>query len=158
MLGKRHLPGRRCAVRTPGGTRMSLFAELVREVADEKNNTLAACLLKAKVVASKLKSRKFRQWVDAELEGYQTRETVPDYRIISPQLIGHFSGMFGSRVKNVILSTDGLPPNAREVVENFCFTDNIGGLEGLLESESQTFHRRWDISLVELLRQVDGVR
>jgi hypothetical protein len=136
----------------------NLFSQLLEEVADEKNNTLSSCLLRAKLLASKLKSRRFRQWVDRELEGYQDLDSVPDYRTIRPQLIGHFSGTWGARARNVILSTDGLPPTIRELVETFRFTDNSGQLEALLGADTNVFHRRWDITLVELLRQVSGVR
>jgi hypothetical protein len=137
---------------------MSLFSQLLREVSDEQNHTLSSCLLKAKLLASKLKGRKFRQWVDVELDGYQNREVVPDYRIIRPRLIGHFSGGWGSRMRNVLLTTDGLPPEIRELVENYWFTDNIGSLEALLDADTDVFRRRWDINLVDLLRRVPGVR
>ena len=55
--------------RKKGGT-VSLFSELLKDTADVRNASLAACLFKAKVLASKLQSATFRRWVDAELDGY----------------------------------------------------------------------------------------
>jgi hypothetical protein len=40
---------------------MSKFSELIDEVADQKSHSLSDVLLKAKVLAHRLKSRKFRQ-------------------------------------------------------------------------------------------------
>ena len=96
---------------------MNQFAELLREVADEKNHTLSNCLFKAKLLAANLKGRKFKQWINAELEGYQQKGDVPDYGIIRPPLVGDFHGPGGSAVNRATLSTSGLPENIRELVD-----------------------------------------
>jgi hypothetical protein len=137
---------------------MNLFAQLLQEVADQANHSLCTCMLKAKLLASRLKGRKFRQWVDAELGGYPSRESAPPYRTIRPRFVGHFYGYGGAQVRNVILTTEGLPPELRHSIENHTFTEHIGGLEALLESGVDTFNHRWDISVVEVLRRVGGVR
>jgi hypothetical protein len=137
---------------------VELFVQLLNEVADEKI-TLSSCLLKAKLLASCLKSRKFRQWVDAELEGYKGElSSVPDYRVIRPQLVGHFTGPFRSAMRNVLLTLDRIPSDIRELIDHHWFRDNIGGLEALLEADTDVFHRRWDITFVDLYRRIGGVR
>lgn len=47
----------------------SKFSQLIEDVADQKNHSLSDVLLKAKVLAHRLKSRNFRQWVNLEING-----------------------------------------------------------------------------------------
>jgi|GEM_PF-6057513 len=84
---------------------MSRFSELIDQAADQKANTLSDVLMKAKVLASQLRSRKFRQWLDAELNGYEHPETIPDYRILSAQLLGEFGGYFHSFLRTPLSVT-----------------------------------------------------
>jgi len=137
---------------------MGFFAQLVERVADEESHPISSCLLQAKILASKLRGRKFRQWVDQELDGYSSPEDIPDYRWISPPLYGDFAGHFGSQMRNVRLSTDGLPSEIRLKVETIRLPQNVGTLEGMLSSPTDYFERQWEISLVELLRRSSGVR
>lgn len=137
---------------------MSFFAQLLERVADEENHPLSSCLLQAKVLASKLRSPKFRQWVDTELEGYANLEQVPDYRMIRSPLYGDFAGPFHSEVRNVRLSIDGLPPDMRELIEIVPFTGNIGQLEALFNANTEMLYHPWDVEVVELLRHSPGVR
>ena len=57
---------------------MSLFSELLNEVADANKHPLAGCLFRAKLLGSRPPARNFRRWVDAELEGYPSADSVPD--------------------------------------------------------------------------------
>jgi hypothetical protein len=122
---------------------VSLFSDLLNDVADVKNATLAKCLFKAKVLASKFPSPIFRRWVDPELAGYVGSESVPDYRSVRPILQGDFFGPFGSGMRNVALSTEGLSPEIRAMLENFRFNHNIGELEAWLNNESEILEVKW---------------
>src|SRR5437879_5485936 len=75
-------------------TTMSGFSQLIDDVADQKNNSLSDVLLKAKVLAHRLKSRTFRQWVNSEIDGYGDKNKLPDYRIVGCNLRGDFNGYF----------------------------------------------------------------
>ena len=70
----------------------SLVEELQREALDPKVG-VADLLRKALVVATKLNLRKFRSWVEKELNGY-TNGDVPDYRVIigNVRVINPFRG------------------------------------------------------------------
>ena len=137
---------------------MTTFSTLIEEVADQSNHSLAAVLMKSKLLASRLRSRNFKKWVDSELNGYDSDDTLPDYRIIYPRLLADFSGPFGSGTKNVPLSMTGFPENIRNYVERHCFFENIGSLESSLDSKSETYHRHFDIEIVELVRRGPCVR
>lgn len=136
---------------------MSQFSALIDEVADPKNHTLGEVLLKAKVLGSKLKSRKFRQWVDAELNGYEKPKDVPEYRIISTHLQGIFGGPFQSSIRNVALSTRGLPESLRDIIDRFRVSNNVGELESLAATGAPNLGRVWDFAVVEAFR-VYGVQ
>jgi hypothetical protein len=56
-----------------------LVLQLQEDVLD-KGVSLADLLRKAKVVATKLDLAEFGSWVDRELNGYGTGETIPEYR------------------------------------------------------------------------------
>src|SRR5690348_2818918 len=96
---------------------MSRFSQLIDEVADQKNHSLSDVLLKAKVLAHKLRSRTFRQWVNSEIDGYKDKDQLPDYRVLRCKLRGDFVGYFHSGVRNVPLSTSILESRVREVLE-----------------------------------------
>src|SRR3954466_15479182 len=104
--------------RTPRGGFVSKFSHLIDDVADQRNHSLSDVLLKAKVLAHRLRSRKFRAWVNAEIDGYYDGAELPEYRVVTPTLLGEFNGYFHSRLKNVPLSTSFLEPKARELFES----------------------------------------
>ncbi|MBX3419167.1 MAG: hypothetical protein KF851_16295 [Pirellulaceae bacterium] len=137
---------------------MTKFSTLIEEVADESNHTLSAVLLKSKLLAARMRSRKFRNWVDAELNRYPDVDSLPEYRIIYPRLLADFWGRFGARTKNVPLSLTDFPQNVKDFVERHCFLENIGEIEAMLDTDSQTFHRHFGIEIVQLIRSGPCVR
>lgn len=118
---------------------MSRFSELIDQVADQKNHSLSDVLLKAKVLASQLRSRKFRQWVEAEINGYDMEAELPDYRILSSKLIGEYAGYFHSTARSP-MSVSHLDQQHRErfsthhVHNGVAFVEDviIGGDESLI--------------------------
>src|SRR4051794_34971365 len=98
---------------------MSLFSELLGEVADANRYPLGSSLLRAKLLGSRLRARSFRRWVDAELEGYPATDCVPDYRKVRVTIYGQFSGPFGAAMRNVKLSVSTWSPQLRAAVEWF---------------------------------------
>ena len=137
---------------------MSLFSQLLDEVSDANKYPLDNCLLRAKLLASRLPGRKFRQWVDAELGGYLHGEATPDYRRIRTQILGHFTGMFGRQMRNVNLSVTNWGEDVRVGLETFYFIDNVGGLQALLGADTETFHNRLDIEFITLYQTEGDVR
>ena len=67
---------------------MTRFSQLIDEVADQKNHSLSDVLLKAKVLAYRLPSRKFRQWVKSEIDGYDEKTSLPTYRVVGARQDG----------------------------------------------------------------------
>jgi hypothetical protein len=132
---------------------MSQFSELLKEAADAEQYELSSVLLKAKVFAARVKGRKLRQWIDLELMGYKDGRTVPSYRIVTPVHFGDYAGPFHSAVKNVPLSTENFEPEIREGFDKNRIVDNVGALEGFVESESEHYYLFWPPIFIELFRR-----
>lgn len=58
----------------------------LQEMASDSKNHLPDLLRKALLISSKLGLNDFRSWVLSELNGYQSAEDIPDYRVIGSQL------------------------------------------------------------------------
>ncbi|MCU4813950.1 hypothetical protein FC679_15275 [Bacillus cereus] len=63
----------------------AIVLDLQKEAYDSKSNVVAL-LRKAYVVARKLKLEEFGNWVNEELNGYQSYEKTPEYRNVCGQL------------------------------------------------------------------------
>lgn len=138
---------------------MSEFSDLLNAAADDKNYSLASVLLRAKLLASRLRSRSFKTWVKAELDGYMgNSDQLPDYRVIKPAFFGQFWGPFGSKLVNIPLTTARFPPELKLMGEHW-FLDNVGEIEGMLDSDSGTFthhHTAQEISVFRAYCDVDA--
>ncbi len=130
---------------------MSRFSQLIDDVADQKNNSLLDVLLKAKVLAHRLRSRKFRQWVNSEIDGYGDKNNLPDYRIIGCAIRGDFNGYFQSRVRNVPLSTTILEPKIRQFLDYEPMTQGVAFIEDLIRKDGQ-IGIDLDINVINYLR------
>ena len=106
----------------------SLVAQLQKEVVDS-GVPISDTLRKAKILASQLKNKEFKGWIDAELKGYDNVDNLPDYRKVAPVNLGTFSGPFGNIVKNVPIPVSLLPDGIREFAESSLFTRGIKELE-----------------------------
>jgi AbiTii len=71
---------------------VSLFEEIKSDILG--NTDLSQILLKAKVLAYKLKNNEFKEWVESELNGYDNLDLLPDYRVISTKTQGDFGNRF----------------------------------------------------------------
>ena len=128
---------------------MSLLDEIRSDLVNE-SASLSNTLRKAKILASAIGLREFREWVDSELSGYSDREDVPSYRRFKPTNLGTFSGPFQSGVKNMVLPTYNLPPEVKDFAENLCFFDGVGALEAQASDDHQW---KWSQEMVLLARE-----
>lgn len=100
---------------THGNLRMQLFDDIVALLSDDKGS-LASALLKTKVLMHRIGHKDIDGWLNSELNGYSRGGTVPDYRIVSAQLIGTLENM-AQRHTNVTLASLHLSEKIRE---RFC--------------------------------------
>lgn len=108
---------------------MSLFHDIQASVLEE-DKSLAAVLLKLKLLASHLESEPLAAWVRQELEGYETDE-VPPYRIANVAYRGTFSGSFGSSLKNAPIPPALINEVAGEHFTRYKMKDSISAISAL---------------------------
>ena len=127
---------------------MNLLDEIRSDLVNE-SASLANTLRKAKILAYDIGLPEFSEWVEFELNGYQSRENVPEYRQITPVNLGTFVGP-GRMTSNVVLPTVNLPDIVREFADNLTFFDGVGELEAQASTES--LRRKWPQELIMLSR------
>jgi hypothetical protein len=66
----------------------SIVLELQRDTLN-KNITVSELLRKALVISKKLNLNEFKRWVENELNGYDKKDDVPDYREITGEVMGY---------------------------------------------------------------------
>ena len=69
---------------------MRILNELIELLADH-DTVSATCLIKAQILAHKLKNEEFKKWVNHELKGYPVGVALPAYRILNLVLFGDVS-------------------------------------------------------------------
>lgn len=106
---------------------------LLREIQNDAVNSdvkVFDLLRKCKILAYRLGNNDFKSWVDLELNGYSSDDLLPDYRILYVGSKGHFSGSFGSGLRNADIPTYGLPDFLQKECNRAIFMSPIATLEG----------------------------
>lgn len=132
---------------------MSLLREIQDAAVDSKGD-LASLLRRCKILAARLGNEEFKSWVEQELSGYETVETLPDYRVFSVHSKGHFSGAFGSGLKNAPIPMSCIPEEFREALEHSYLTAPVSTLQALIsKSKNGVLEEPWNPDLVALVGQ-----
>ena len=112
-----------------------MFMKIIEDLIDElstPNSRLTDVLIKAKVLAHKLKSVELKEWVDLELNGY-TKKNVPEYRIVPCEVIGTLNSGF-HMVQNCPLSVSHLKEEHIKALKHCVLTQSISSLEDAVRS------------------------
>jgi hypothetical protein len=127
--------------------------DLVNQIRDDildPEVSLSVALRKAKVLASMLQDAEFKEWVNSELNGYIDEDEVPEYRIVPVQIIGTFSGPFGSGAKNVTVPVWKMGEGFQKRFGRAVLTSGVKELESMADSDDGTLHHRWPGEAVAL--------
>jgi len=111
--------------------------EDIQSSAVDANSDLATLLRKCKLLAARLGSQPLQDWVLWESNGYPDAVEVPDYRVWSLEVKGHFSGPFGSGIRNAPIPTACLPKSARESYTRYKCRQSIASVEAILSSTTE---------------------
>jgi hypothetical protein len=106
---------------------------LLRQIQDELASSdvdVAAVLRKCKILARRLHSDQFAQWVDWELNGYPKDAEVPAYRTVHPVHYASFSNGYWS-IKQHPISTLLIDKEWREHFEPFPYRAGIEAIKTL---------------------------
>lgn len=130
---------------------MSLISEIKCDLTN-KNEKIANTLRKAKILASNIKLKEFKDWIKYELEGYPDKEKLPNYRKHHAHNFGTFSGPFGRIVNNFQIPSFNLPDVIKETVNNLYFYDGISEIESMLKVKGSSLQEKWPQEAVMLAR------
>jgi hypothetical protein len=132
---------------------MSLLRE-IQDAAIDSSTDLAVLLRKCKVLAARLGSPEFKQWVENELSGYDDIESLPDYRVLRVNSKGHFSGPFQSGLRYADIPLLCIPEELHKNLSHSYLTQPVASLESLIkESKSGTLQEPWNPDLVAYVGQ-----
>jgi hypothetical protein len=113
------------------------------EAGTESSATVSGFLRKCIVIAYRIGSEEFKQWIDHELNGYGDHRPLPPYRVEIPgHLRAQVAGPFGSGYKNIQVPESLLGKHAKHWV-NFQLTEGVGFLESLVENAGDRMLQRF---------------
>ena len=110
---------------------MTLIEDIQRDAVDSSSD-LGALLRKCKLLAARLRSRPLEDWLLWESNGYPDEVEVPEYRIWPLELKGHFSGPFGSGLRNAPIPMMCVPEKARHPFMRYQCRQSIASVEEIL--------------------------
>ncbi|ENB4343311.1 hypothetical protein ABHP84_003961 [Vibrio parahaemolyticus] len=102
---------------------MKLIDEII-EILSSEESSLKTALLKTKVLLHKLGEKEILGWVDSELRGYQSIDSLPSYRVVHVSVLGNVSNM-AYRQTHQVLPMIHLDKSIREKLDTRFLTDSI---------------------------------
>lgn len=124
---------------------------LIRDIqnyAIDPNIKLSDLLRKCKVLAARLKNEDFKNWVDAELNGYPSKDDLPSYRIVDVNAHGHLSGPFQAEMRNISIPASCLPKKLRDWAKRSYISQPISSLEDMVKGDADNLRGEWPGDLV----------
>ncbi|WP_218080462.1 AbiTii domain-containing protein [Anthocerotibacter panamensis] len=130
---------------------MSLLRDIQNTAVDSASD-VATLLRKCKILAVRLGNSDFRNWVDRELNGYDDRDALPDYRKLRVESVGHFSGAFNSGLRNAPIPPVCLPAELRESIGYSYLMQPISAYTSLVDKQERSnAQENWPADLVALV-------
>jgi AbiTii len=136
-------------VRLEGRIRqMSLLREIQNEVSSGQSR-LSDILRKCKILAARLDSSEFDEWIELELNGYPKESILPNYRVYDKvRSVGVFVGAMGIQFENQVPNSS-IPEAIRPDYEVNYFRDGISIYEDMLANSTKgEFCGPWPPELV----------
>ena len=133
---------------------MSLLQEIQSDAVDA-NVDISVVLRKCKVLAARLGNEEFKLWVERELNGYTSKEDLPEYRILRVESHGNFIGI-AWKANDVPIAPSIIPEEYRDIVTMVYFMDAISYYQSLLQTTDKKdsgniLSNPWPADLVRLV-------
>ncbi|UID79500.1 hypothetical protein J3U96_03705 [Stenotrophomonas maltophilia] len=127
---------------------MSLLRD-IQQAAVDSSIPLSDLLRKCTLLAARLQNDELRTWVASELNGYDSADELPPYRVATVVSKGHFSGPFQSGLRNANIPLACLPHQFHEMLSHTHIQNGIAALESLVKnSDGGTLRELWNPDLV----------
>ncbi|MDI9312144.1 MAG: hypothetical protein QM535_18160 [Limnohabitans sp.] len=115
---------------------MNIIDELISSISTQENS-ITDILIRTKILAFELKNETLKTWIENELNGYNTKDKLPSYRVLPCQVIGRVSNGY-STANNYPIPLIGLDKDITKMLNTINFTESISGIEALCDmSESK---------------------
>jgi uncharacterized protein (DUF305 family) len=111
-----------------------------------------------KILAVRLDHLAFKDWIDQELNGYENREYLPDYRVLKGLgSRGDFFDPFGGSLSNAPIPLLSLPGWFREDISKKYVQQSVSAIESIVNQANQdnmaTLRCLWNADAVAVLGQ-----
>lgn len=114
---------------------MSLLRE-IQDAAVSSKTRVSDLLRRCKILAARLKSEELAQWVEHELNGYPSRDALPDYRVVNKvQSRGNFVGYANSQLNGAPIPYGCLPEKYRDWARTEYMNAGISTYERLMDKD-----------------------
>jgi hypothetical protein len=135
----------------------------IQEAAIDHSTDLPSLLRMCKVLAMQLRSTTLKAWVDAELNGYKNRESLPDYRIIGvPSELTVFNPVSGNKTVDIprsaieaAVAAEGVEgAEAEEMADTLCkayILQNVAEIAALIAAHQTVTAMHWTPEVVALV-------
>lgn len=125
----------------------------IQEAATEPDIPVSTLLRKAQLLAARMKHEPLRAWAVAELNGYDDRADLPDYRKLGlVPVLGDFGGVMGSGMKNAPLPPSNVPEEIRESLFTHDVYEGAAALEAIVRSGPAARYP-WPANVVVILAE-----
>lgn len=112
---------------------MSLIHD-IQAAAISQTTDIPTLLRMCKLLAARISHQRFGEWVNQELNGYPTVESLPDYRVVRVDSYGSFIGSF-ARADRLQIPVSILPEELREQYRHAYMGSSISAYTALLEGD-----------------------
>lgn len=127
---------------------MKLVNDIIEQAIDDAV-LLPVILRKCLVVATKLKNDRLKEWVLGELNGFDDKDALPQYRVIQAHAKGLFLGGFGSELRNQPLASGILDEEHRWWATTAYLAQGIASYEQLIKEPGKgNLQSHWPADLV----------
>ncbi|MGH1092688.1 hypothetical protein ACQVUB_24575 [Bacillus mycoides] len=98
--------------------------------------TLENILLRLKVILSDLDNELIMNWIQGELQGFDTKEDIPTYRIIKGAPVGTFFVNYSTKYTNAQVPLEALIPQERiDQLTKMYINDSINTLQEAIDKD-----------------------
>ncbi len=125
---------------------MSLLREIQHDIASGDVD-VATLLRKCKILAARLGSDQFAQWVERELNGYPESQSTPEYRRLAITYYASFYGL-GWKVPQAAVPLQVVPEKHRDSFSTIEFRDGIAKAESLAERNKRVSVERPELTFL----------
>jgi hypothetical protein len=132
---------------------MKLISDIINELVNSQIS-LQGPFLKTKVLASKIKNETLLNWINKELNGYEDRDSIPDYRKHSCLLVGSWMNGIAlnyNQGNNFQFPTSGYGKKMDEILGTMVFPHGISALEELSKGDSKVLHIPLSLDFLQII-------